>query len=75
MVHVGVSNKNYIGFNEISQLEIKSCQAVEFPVPIDTNVDVGCVNTYGRYVYIYLIREISGDGYIQLSEVEVYMGE
>ena len=75
MVHVGVSNNKYIGFNETSRLEIKSCQAVESPFPIDTNIDVGCVNAYGRYVYISLIRESSGDGCIQLSEVEVYMGE
>ena len=75
MIHVGVSNNKYIGFSETSQLEIKSCQAVESPVPIDTNIDVGCVNAYGRYIYISLIRESSGDGCIQLSEVEVYMGE
>ena len=74
-IHVGVSNNKYIGFNETSHPEIESCQAVESPVPIDTNLDVSCANTYGRYVYISLIRGSSGDGCIQLSEVEVYMGE
>ena len=35
-----------------------------------------CVSKiYGGYVYISLIRASSEDGYFQLYEVEVYMGE
>ena len=76
MVHVGVSNNEYSQLNTTIQSELSACGFNEYPVSTDVMINVGCgYKTYGRYVYISLIRGNNGDGEIALSEVEVYMGE
>ena len=74
--HVGVSDSELTQLNETTQNGLSKCKVLEPPLAVDTDIDVACLNKiYGRYVYISLVRDSDGDGYFQLYEVEVYMGE
>ena len=71
-----MSDSEFTQFDAAMQNGLSKYKFLEPPVAMNTTMDVVCVNkTYGRYVYISMLRESSGDGYFQLYEVEVYMGE
>ena len=75
-VHIGVSDIEYSAVNDTARSEMSHCVLLDPPVQINTVLDQGCPRgVYGRYMYVSLLREGSADGYIQLYEVRVNMGE
>ena len=49
---------------------------MDAPVPIGDDVKVGCAKgTYGRYIYVSLIRQSTDDGYFQIYDIKVSMGK
>ena len=75
VVHIGVSDNVYPILNETIQTELSECQIVESPVPIGSDILIGCSRgLYGQYIYISLVRTGGDDGYLHLNEIEVFMG-
>ena len=41
-VHIGVSDNAYPILNETSQTKLSKCQIAEYPVPIGSEIPIGC---------------------------------
>ena len=75
-IQVGVSDTYYSSVDTDTHSAMVLCTTLQTPIPLNTAIFESCVfGTFGRYIYIYLIRGDSNNARIELYEVEVYMGK
>ena len=75
-IQVGVSDTNCNNVNATTRSAMMLCTTLQTPIPLNTAFEESCrFGTYGRYIYLYLIRGDSSSARIELYEVGVYMGK
>ena len=75
-IQVGVSDTYYSYVDANIHNEMVLCTTLQIPNLLNTAIIKSCgFGTYGRYVYISLIRGDSNSARIELYELEVYIGK
>ena len=74
-IQVGVSDTYYSFVDANTHSAMVLCTTLQTAILLNTAIVKSCgFGTYGRYVYIYLIRGDSNSARIELYELEVYIG-
>ena len=75
-IQVGLSDAYFSSMDADTHSAMVLCTTLQTPIPLNTAIIESCgFGTFGRYIYIYLIRGDSSNARMELYEVEVYMGK
>ena len=75
-MHIGASNTYYTTVDATIQNAMILCTILQPPTPYNTAIFAACSHgTYGRYLYVSLIRGYDVNALLQLYEIEVFMGK